>query len=611
MKKLKEFLLKPAKDTLNYDRPWLKYYPENILPNIEYPDKNMYQMIEFVGDRLPDADALEFMGLQLTYKELLTIIDHCARGLIKIGIKKGDKVTVCLPNIPQTVILFYAINKIGAISNMIHPLSAPKEIEYFISITDSKFAFTTDFAFSNFEKIKDNINLEKLVICKIQDYLKSLKRAGYWLLAGRKIQKIPERDNIIYWKDLLDLSKNETSNNLLKFSNDLSKSQKDDPAAILYTGGTTGKQKGVVLSNLNFNALALQTGSQADVEVNDKMMCIMPFFHGFGLGVSMHTALCFGGNIILVPKFTADDFAKTFSKYKPQFVAGVPTLFTALTRSKTMINSDFSCLKGIFSGADTLPNDIKIQFEEFIAERGATISIREGYGLTETVTASCLTPPTEYRFGSIGVPFPDTLYKICKIGTQETVAADVDGEICIAGPSVMLEYYKEKEETDLVLQTHSDGHKWVHTGDLGSMDKDGFVYFKQRIKRIIKSSGYSVFPTQIENVLIDHKAVANCCVMGVPDDYQIERIRAYIVLEDGYKNSSALEKELLARCKEYLSTWSIPREFVFREELPLTNVGKVSYVDLQNEIMDEIADSSDSIYSEITINDDDEGEGIP
>lgn len=603
MKNLNEFLLKPAEDNLNYERPWLKYYPENIFPNIEYPNKNMYQMIEFVGSKLPDADALEFMGLQLNYKELLELIDCCAQALIEIGVKKGDKVTVCLPNIPQTVILFYAINKIGAISNMIHPLSAPKEIEYYISLTGSKFAFTTDFAFSNFEKIKDDVNLEMLVICKIQDYLKSLKRAGYWLLSGRKIEKIPERDNIICWKNLLKLGKNGTFT-------DFPKTQKEDPAAILYTGGTTGKQKGVVLSNLNFNALALQTGSQADVEIKDKMMCIMPFFHGFGLGVSMHTALCFGGNIILVPKFTAEDFGKTFAKYKPQFVAGVPTLFTALTRNKTMINADFSCLKGVFSGADTLPNDIKLQFEEFIAERGANVTIREGYGLTETVTASCLTPPTEYRFGSIGVPFPDTLYKICKVGTQKTASFDEDGEICIAGPSVMLEYYKEKEETDLVLQTHGDGHKWVHTGDLGSMDKDGFVYFKQRIKRIIKSSGYSVFPTQIENVLIDHNAVANCCVMGVPDDYQIEKIRAYVVLEEGFEYSHALEKELLARCKEYLSKWSIPREFVFREELPLTNVGKISYVDLQNEIMAEIGENNESIYPEIRI-DDDEGEGIP
>ncbi|MDR0901092.1 MAG: AMP-binding protein, partial [Methanobrevibacter sp.] len=570
MNTLNEFILKEAKDKLNFERPWLKYYPETTLPNIEYPDKNMYQMIEFVSKKIPKYDAIEFMGKKLTFKELIESIDICAHNFIKLGIKKGDKVTVCLPNIPQAVISFYAINKIGAIANMIHPLSAPKEIEYYLNLTGSEYAITTNFAYSNFQKIEKNVNLKKIIICKISDYLKSAKRAGFWLLAGRKIPKIPKNDNIIKWKNLLKLEKedglkNEYGEN--SYSN-FPIGEKEDPAAILYTGGTTGKQKGVVLSNLNFNALALQTGSQADVELENKMMCIMPFFHGFGLGVTLHTALVFGGQAILVPKFTPEDFAKTFNKHKPEFIAGVPTLFTALTRTKAMKKSDFSHLKGIFSGADTLPNDIKIQFETFIKERGSSVQIREGYGLTETVTASCLTPPEEYRLGSVGIPFPDTLYQICKPGTQEPCGIDEEGEICIAGPTVMLEYYKEKEETDIVLQKHSDGCIWVHTGDLGTMDADGFVYFKQRIKRIIKSSGYSVFPTQIENVLIDDEMVANCCVVGVPDDYQMERIRAYVILENSYSPSKELEAKLLKRCKEYLSKWSVPQEFIFRDELP-------------------------------------------
>jgi long-chain acyl-CoA synthetase len=580
MDNLNEFLLKPAPDKLNYNRPWLKYYPKSVLPNIEYPDKSMYEMVKFTGEKVPEVYAVEFMGLQLNYKELLDLIDDCAESLIEIGIKKGDKVTVCLPNIPQAVISFYAINKIGAISNMIHPLSAPKEIEYYLKLTESKFAITTDFAFKNFEKSAEKLNLKKIIVCKIQDYLKTPKKIGYWLLGGRKIPKTPKEDNIILWKDLMNLKSN--------INYDYPKWEKDDPAVIVYTGGTTGNQKGVVLSNLNFNALALQTGSQVDVKLYDKMMCIMPLFHGFGLGVSLHTVLCFGGNSILVPKFSVDDFAKTFNKHHPEFIAGVPTLFTALTQSQNMTNSDFTCLKGIFSGADTLPNDIKINFEDFIAKRGATVTIKEGYGLTETVTASCLTPTSEYRFGSIGIPFPDTLYKICTIGSEEECAIDENGEICIAGPSVMLEYYNEKEETDLVLEKHKDGHTWVRTGDLGSMDKDGFIYFKQRIKRIIKSSGYSVFPSQIENVLINHKAVANCCVIGVPDTYQIEKIRAYVVLEKGYETSNELQNELLACCKEYLSKFSIPREFIFRDELPLTKVGKISYTELEKEVMNEI-----------------------
>jgi len=606
MKNLNEFILKPAEDKLNYDRPWLKYYPETTFPNIEYPEKNMYQMIEFMGEKIPDIDALEFMGLRLSYKQLIDLIDQCAQSLIELGITKGDKVTVCLPNIPQATIAFYAINKIGAISNMIHPLSAPKEIEYFLNLTDCEFALTTDFAFSNFEKIKDNVNLKKIVICNVSDYLKSFNRFGYWLLAGRKVPKIPKRDDIIHWKQLLKMGEG--------IINDFPKIKKEDPAVILYTGGTTGSPKGVVLSNLNFNALALQTGSQAKVNIEDKMMCIMPFFHGFGLGVSMHTALSFGGTIILVPKFSTEDFAKSFNKNKPAFIAGVPTLFTALANSKSMLNSDFSHVKGVFSGADTLANDIKVKFENFMAERGATVNIREGYGLTETVTASCLTPPTEYRFGSIGIPFPDTLYKICKIGTQETCTVDEDGEICISGPTVMVEYYKEKEETDLALQKHDDGHLWVHTGDLGSMDKDGFVYFKQRIKRIIKSSGYSVFPSQIENVLIEHEAVANCCVIGVPDSYKIEKIRAYIVLNENYKESNELESELLKRCREYLSIWSTPQEFVFRDELPLTKVGKVSYIELEKEVLRELEESNngkDSIIPDDIYIEENEGDFIP
>ena len=604
---LNKLILKQSKDNLNYNRPWLKYYPETTFPNLEYPDKNMYQMVKFIEEKIGDVDALEFMGLTLSYKQLIDLIDQCAQSLIKLGIKKGDKVTVCLPNIPQATIAFYAINKIGAVSNMIHPLSAPKEIEYFLNLTDSKFALTTDFAFSNFEKIKDNVNLKKIVICNVSDYLKSLNKFGYWLIAGRKVPKIPERDNIISWKQLLKIGENGSFN-------DFPIAKKEDPAVILYTGGTTGKQKGVVLSNLNFNALALQTGSQANVNLYDKMMCIMPFFHGFGLGVSMHTTLCFGGTIILVPKFSTEDFAKSFKKHKPEFIAGVPTLFTALTNSPAMISSDFSHLKGVFSGADTLANDIKVKFEKFIAERGATVNIREGYGLTETVTASCLTPPSEYRFGSIGIPFPDTLYKICKVGTQETCAVDEDGEICIAGPTVMLGYYKEKEETDSTLQKHEDGHLWIHTGDLGSMDKDGFVYFKQRIKRIIKSSGYSVFPSQIENVLMDHEAVANCCVIGVPDSYKIEKIRAYIVLEEKYEQSNELKSKLLERCREYLSIWSTPQEFIFRDELPMTQVGKVSYIKLQNEVLKELEEQDngiDSILSDDVYIKENEGDFIP
>lgn len=597
MKSLNKFILKPGEDNLNYSRPWLKYYSGNTLANIDYPEKNMYQMIEFVANKAPDNLAIEYMGCKLKFNELLDLIDQCAKSLFTIGVRDGDKVTICLPNIPQATILFYAVNKIGAISNMIHPLSAPKEIEYYVNLTESKFIFTSDIAFSNFIKIKDKFDFKKVVVCKINDFFRKRTKLPYWALTRGKIPKIQYDNLVLSWKTFLKEGSFTDFNMKSVYSPDI----KSKPAVILYTGGTTGKQKGVLLSNLNFNALALQTGSQAEVSFGDKMMCIMPFFHGFGLGVSMHTALSFGGECILVPKFTSDDFAKSFAKHKPNFIAGVPTLFTALMKTKKMQNGDFSCLKGVFSGGDTLPNDIKLQFEEFMSQRNGSVQIMEGYGLTETVTASCLTPETEYRFGSIGIPFPDTLYKIVKIGTEETAEIDEDGEICISGPTVMLEYFKEEEETEKVLKTHSDGHKWVHSGDLGSMDKDGFIYFKQRIKRIIKSSGYSVFPSQIENVLIDHEAVANSCVIGVPDDYQIEKIRAYIILENGYEPSLSLKSDILKHCREYLAKWSSPREFVFRDELPLTKVGKISFTELEKEVQKEIEDKNKGIFSDNSI----------
>ncbi|MDR0912732.1 MAG: AMP-binding protein [Methanobrevibacter sp.] len=603
---LNDLILKPADDNLNYDRPWIRFYPSGVLPNIDYPEGSMYDRIEFIGSLVKDYVAVEFLGLKINYSELIESIDDCARGLIELGVKKGDKVTICIPNTPHAVVAFYAVNKIGAISNMVHPLSAPKELEYYLNLTESRFLITINFSYSNYEKIKDNVNVKKVIVCKLGNYLKYIKRAGYWTFAGRKIPKIQDHENIIKWKELLKLG-NATKNNKLKEgnneknpktktnnSNEFPKINANDPAVILYTGGTTGKQKGVVLSNLNFNALALQIISQNNVISGDKMMCIMPFFHGFGLGVSMHTTLVAGGTAILVPKFSVEDFATSFRKHSPEFVAGVPTMFAALIKHKKMMDSDFSKLKGVYSGADTLPNEIKLQVEEFMHNRGAKVNIREGYGLTETVTASCLTPQSEYRFGSIGIPFPDTLYKICKIGTQDTANIDEDGEICIYGPSVMLEYYKEEKETADVLKKHKDGKIWVHTGDLGSMDKDGFIYFKQRIKRIIKHSGYSIFPSQIEDVLMNHPAVNNVCVVGVPDDYQMEKIRAYVVLEEEYeeaiehKNEISLKNDLLECSKKYLSTWSMPQEIIFRKTLPLTKVGKIDYVSLEKEILEEL-----------------------
>lgn len=628
-------LIIEVEDKINYNRPWINSYNKNTPSNLTYPNKTIYEMILNTANENPNLYAIEFMGKKTKFKKLIEEVDNCAKSLSEIGVTEKDSVTICLPNTPHGVIMFYAINKLGAIANMIHPLSAPKEIEFYINNANSKFIITGDFLYINLKKVRSTISIEKIIIAKISDYLGKRMTMGFWALEGRKIPKIQyESDKkLISWKNFIKLGKNSN-----KTDNEVKGNMKtNEGAVILYTGGTTGIQKGVLLSNNNFNALIVQCLAHLNDKnfgeiKGDKIMCILPMFHGFGLTVCVHLPLSVGACAILVPKFDADIFADKFATHKPQFIAGVPTLYEALLRSKKMKKTDFDCLKGVFAGGDSVPVDLKIQFDDFIKTRGSKVTIQEGYGLTETVTVSCLIPNNpaiinagsskelkDSKLGSMGIPLPDMIYKVVKLGTSETVHVGVEGEICISGPTVMLGYYNNEEERNKVLKIHEDGLKWCHTGDLGYMDEDGFFYFKSRIKRIIKSSGYSVFPTQIEDVLNRHEAVSISCVIGVPDEYQIEKIKAFVILKEEYsknskinsntsgkiinnsknkynsksKNNNSYElnkaqrekikKELLDLCKEYLAIWSIPREIEIRDTLPTTQVGKVDYIELEKE----------------------------
>ena len=359
----------------------------------------------------------------------------------------------------------------------------------------------------------------------------------------------------------------------------------DDCGAILYSGGTTGTTKGIMLSNLNFNALGLQTiaASGYGTIVGMKMLSVMPVFHGFGLGIGIHTALIGGATCILIPQFNVKTYAQTLIKQKPNIIPGVPTLFEALLRSEDLQGQDLSFLKGIFSGGDSLPQELKKKVDAFLKEHGCSEQIREGYGTTECVTASCLTPKDYARPGSIGVPFPDVYYKIVAPGTTEEVEPNTEGEICLSGPTVMMGYMDNPEETASTLRRHYDGRIWLHTGDLGHMDQDGFIYFRQRIKRMIITSGYNVYPGQLENVLDGHDKVLLSCVIGVKDTYRGQRIKAYVVPMPGIEPSEELKQEILAYCSDKIAKYAMPRELEFRTELPKTLVGKVAYRVLEEE----------------------------
>lgn len=556
--------------------PWIKNLGE-VPATLDYFQGSMFEKVEEIAKQYPGYIAYDFMGTSITYKEFVNEVHTCAKALRAIGITAGEKVTVCMPNAPQAVIVFYAINLIGAVSNMIHPLSSENEIEFYLRDSESTACFIMDMSYEKIAGARERYPLKHLIVGSIRDSLSSVKKMGYDLTMGRKIKKVPEEAPVFWWDKFMKAGE--------QFKGEyIAKTSANDPAVVLYSGGTTGKTKGIKLSNLNFNALAAQIiATNPMFTPGDKMLAVMPMFHGFGLGVSIHSMLANGGRCLLIPRFNAESYAALIKKFRPNFIAGVPTLFEGLLRVKEIEGVDLSCLKGVFSGGDTLPVELKKRFDAFLKEHNATIQIREGYGTTECVTASCLTPVHWAKEGSIGFPFPDTYYKIVAVGTENEVPYGEEGEICLSGPTVMLEYVNHPEETANTLKRHADGRVWLHTGDLGTMDEDGFVYFRQRIKRMIISSGYNIYPSQVENIIDAHEYVHLSCVIGVPDPYKMQKVKAFIVLMPGVERSEKTKTEIMEYCRKNLIKFAVPYDIEFRDSLPKTLVGKVAYRELEME----------------------------
>ncbi|MCQ2558807.1 MAG: AMP-binding protein, partial [Oscillospiraceae bacterium] len=434
-----------------------------------------------------------------------------------------------------------------------------------------------------FENIRANTKVVNIIIASVKDELSKPVRVGYMLTEGRKIKKIPADAPVIMWKDFMKLSRN-------CFYNYKVARASDAPAVILYSGGTTGTTKGIVLSNKNFNALGAQIiATNPMFRPGDKMLAAMPLFHGFGLGVCVHSMLANGGRCILIPRFTPKSYAKRIVKDRCNFIAGVPTLYEALLRLPDMDGADLSCLKGVFSGGDSLSIELKKKFDKFLYDHKSTVQVREGYGTTETVTACCLTPTHMFKEGSIGLPFPDTYIKIVVPGTEEEVPYGEEGEILLAGPTVMKEYAGHPEETAQTLRTHADGLTWVYTGDLGVMDEQGFIFFKGRAKRMIISSGYNVYPAQLENILDAHEYVQMSCVIGVPDSYKMQKVKAFVKLNPNIAPNDETKNAILDYCRKNIAKYAMPYDIEFREELPKTLVGKVAYRVLEEEELAKIA----------------------
>ena len=556
--------------------PWLEHY-KDVPHSLDYPDISMVEFVERTAKRYPDIIAYDFLGTSVTYQEFVQQIHTCAKSLKALGIQEGEKVTICLPNTPHAIIMFYAINLIGALANMIHPLSSEGEIKFYLNDSQSVAALTLDMFYPKFAAIRNETCIKHLIIGSIKNFLSPVKKLGYSLTKGRKIKPIPKDADVIFYPSFIRAGSVYTGDYIAKRTG-------RDPAAILYSGGTTGTTKGILLSNLNFNALSMQTGAAGNcVYAGHSMLSIMPVFHGFGLGVCIHTMLTHGCKCILIPQFNAQTYAELLRKKRPNYIAGVPTLFEALLRNQNMDGVDLSCLEGVFSGGDSLSIELKKKVDKFLRDHKANVQIREGYGTTECVTASCLTPKDFAKDGSIGIPFPDTFYKIVEPNTTNEVPYGTEGEICLCGPSVMIGYVNRDDETADTLRTHDDGRVWLHTGDLGIMDEEGFIYFKQRIKRMIISSGYSIYPSQLENIIDAHISVLMSTVIGVDDPYKIQKVKAFIVLRPDVLPTEQVKASIYEHCVHNIAKYAMPYEFEYRISLPTTLVGKVAYTVLEKE----------------------------
>lgn len=559
----------------NIKTPWLKYY-KDVPSHLNYPKGTMVGYFLEAVARFPEDIAIEYYGRTYTYRAFYEMIRDTAKSLKSQGVKEGDTIAICMPNTPEAILMFYAANMVGAIVSLIHPLSAEKEIQNYINGSGATFLLSLDLVYDKVHNIVDNTCVKKIVIASAGDSLKTIKKFLYKFKNRGTVPKIELTDDIMTWNEFLNYGYNYQGEiACLKSS--------CDPAVILYSGGTSGDPKGILLSNINFNALALSCHKMIEQSgEKESILAILPIFHGFGLGVCIHTTLCCGMRVVLIPSFSPKDFGSLLHKHKISIVCGVPSLFESLTKTK-MGKNDLSKLKCAISGGDFMSKDLKNKVDEYFHEHGSSAEVRVGYGLTEASAAICVTPTGEYRESSIGIPFPDTYTKIVRVGTHDEVPYGEDGEICISGPTVMMGYLNNLEETIQTLQIHKDGRTWLHTGDIGSMDKEGFIYFKQRVKRIIISNGYNLYPSYIETIINSHPDVFTSTVIGIPHPKKVQVAKAYIVLKEGVNASKDIEKSIRLYCEKNLAKYSLPAVYEFRNSLPKTLVGKVAYRELEKE----------------------------
>ncbi|MDR3264186.1 MAG: acyl--CoA ligase [Clostridiales bacterium] len=525
-------------------------------------------MYEFLtGERQDrDWDAIVYFNKRLNYGRFIDGIDNLAFFLHKKNIGKGDNVAICLPNIPHAAVAFYAVNKCGAVGNVIHPMISEYGLLNIIKNTRPKIIFLADIFYEKYKAVLSDIDIT-VIICPMGYYASAIIRIGIKYKSAK--EKVPV---IIYSDKVIRFAKTLRKKGEVKIS-----TGGRDIAAYLHSGGTTGEAKTIVLTNYAINAVAINALQTFDTRIdNDVAFMVLPLFHGYGLGINMHAFLSFGCRLVMVPKFTAKSAVKIIKKEGVTIMTGVPSMYEKLYNSKAFRRVNCKNFHLLICGGDNLSAALRENFDKQIQSRGAKVRLVEGYGLTEVVAVAAVNTDKHYSVGSVGKAIKGVQIKIIDENLAERPCGEY-GEILIASQSLMEGYYKDERTTKEAVITDENGKRWLKTGDCGYMDEDGYVFFKDRIKRLIIISGVNVFPSEIEDVVSLMPEIKMCCAVEGRSKENKIIIKLFVVLNDEYKYNLTLENKIIQTCKDNLIKFAIPGKVISKPSLPVTQVGKVNY----------------------------------
>lgn len=556
------------------DKPWLKYYDEESIL-AEKPKMTAYQYMMTNNIEYKNEIAIEYFGNKISYKKLFDKIDETAKSLQAIGIKKGDIVSICSITTPEIIYLFYALNKIGAVANMIDPRVNEDRIIEIINNTKSKALFFLNLINPKIDKMRDSLDVEKYVVISAFDSL--LFPLNIIKNKGKDIPKIDYSRNLT-WRKFIDLGKMVGEIVEIKYIENY-------PAGIVYTGGTTGVPKGAILSNDSFNAMAFNyKNANLGIKRQQKILDIMPPFIAYGLNNGIHLPLSVGVTDIIIPKFEPSKFPDLIMKYKPNDCLGVPSHFDILTKSEKLKNADLSFLVYPAAGGDAMNIALEEKLNKFLKDHNCSAKITKGYGMTELSGAAITSSTLVNKVGSVGIPFPANNLGIFKEGTEEELLLGEIGEICIQSPTMMYGYLDNEEEERKVKKIHSDGKVWIHSQDYGYIDDNGMLYIKGRMKRtIVRPDGHNNYPLEIENVINSCPGVINSAVVAMNAlKYGNGSIPvAFVVLEQGLDKEN-MRQVLIDICAKNLPNRDVACNFVFTDKLPITNIGKIDFNELES-----------------------------